>query len=172
MVQTEASEGRPTRLSRTIQLVLLVLLLASFASGFVLWRGASAGEKGDPQSLFSSEVQARENSSLMAVARAIHGALNPLLCVAFGWLWRAHMMGGWRMRANIKSGLPLAILFGGLILTGMLIYYPEVIDGTKNPKVREQLSRLHLWFGLALPAVLMGHLLGAWRWAKKVSKAN
>ncbi len=171
MAEVASAARRPTRLSATVQWVLLGLLALSFVSGLALWQAAPDATRSDPQSFFS-ETPATGKSGWLTAARLVHGAMNPLLCAMFGWLWQTHLSGGWRMRANVWSGVPLAALFAGLILTGLFLYYPELIGASHDPAARQTLIRWHVWLGLALPAVLVGHLLGAWCWAKNLQKSD
>ena len=112
MGSTSSSVQRPSQLSVYTIALLCALVVASFATGIFLWWANSR-----------AETTQDELRTWMSRARMLHGAINPILAVFYGWILSAHASYGIRMRANLKSGLSLLSLFGVLILTGAGIYY-------------------------------------------------
>ncbi len=82
----------------------------------------------------------------------LHGAAAMLILVLLGTLLPLHMKFAWRARRNVSSGLSLLALFGFLVVTGYGLYY------VGGEKLRVWTSRAHLWVGLALPLLLIGHV--------------
>ena len=87
-------------------------------------------------------------------ARVLHGAINPVLAVFYGWMLSAHVAYGVRMRANLKSGLPLLFIFGALILTGAGIYYA-------TDPMRSTFIWIHQIIGILWPVSIGIHWLSA-----------
>ena len=144
--------SRPSRLSASAHTLTLILLTASFVTGMMVWRGQvfQAAEMVTPPWLRAALV--------------IHGSLNPFLCGLFGYLACQHIRLGWKLRANLASGLLLEASFLGLILTGLGLYY------TGSDRTREWLKTIHDVLGLILPISLAFHLVLARRWVKTISK--
>ena len=144
---------RPTRLSFATHIIVLALLGLSFVSGATIWYGQNANSLADPRSA-RFDVQ---------YWRSLHGALNPFLCVLFGFLAAHHVRVGWQIKANRWSGLLMELVFAILILTGMGIYYsPEHWQDT--------LIQFHRVIGLFVPLSLAIHWIAARQWVKKVSQ--
>jgi len=140
---------RPTRLSPAGQAAISLLLLLSLVSGVMIWRGKS--------------IQAQELASpdWLHGAVVLHGALNPFLCVLFGYLLCQHIRVGWQMRANLVSGFLMEAAFAGLILTGAGLYYAG------SAEWRERLEWAHRIMGILLPLALASHWIAGLLWAKK-----
>ena len=66
------------------------------------------------------------------------------------------------MRANLWTGMPLAVVFGGLIVTGAFILYPELLFGLVDTQSENNwLKTLHDLLGWLLLVGFIGHLIGA-----------
>jgi hypothetical protein len=147
--------GRPTELTRFTVSLLILLLGLSFISGLGLWYVHEMQE----------EVSANAVQGVPTWAwfcRVLHGLLNPAICALFGFLWFAHVRGGWRMRVNRRSGGTMAGLMIALIGTGAALYYDK--------------AGSHLWFSLHLLAGLLivfalpAHWLAARKWVRETER--
>ena len=136
---------RATQLSGAVLSLLSILLVMSFITGIGLWFVHEQREK------------LLEPPGWTKLCQVAHGVVNPLICVLYGWLWYSHIVGGWKMKVNRKSGGALAGTVGGLILTGAAIYY------SNN---RHLYFSVHLFLGLILPVIIFFHVLAARRWLK------
>jgi hypothetical protein len=143
------SEGRPSRLSGNLQMMVASLLAASFVSGILVWWG---------QTLQARDLQ---TPFWLRAAVLVHGGLYPFLCGLFGYLCCHHIRTGWELKANRGTGLMMEVIFATLILSGAALLY------VGSAEWRERLVWLHRVSGLLLPLSLMGHWLGARRWVKK-----
>jgi hypothetical protein len=94
----------------------------------------------------------------------LHGSLNPFLCVLFGYLCSQHIRLGWQLRANLATGIAMEIIFGGLILSGIGLYYAGAAEW------RNLCVQTHWILGLLLAPVLGMHWVAGLHWAKKFSK--
>jgi hypothetical protein len=144
--------ARPSRLPLFTHIAVVLLLSLSFISGLVLWQG--------------QRIQARttETPVWFHASVVLHGGLNPFLCVLFGYLCCHHIRLGWELRANLVTGITMEIVFGGLILSGIGLYYAGAAES------RDLCVQTHRILGLLLAPVLGIHWLAGLRWAKKVSK--
>ena len=105
--------------------------------------------------------------------RAWHGLLSPAMAVMFGWILFQHARTGWRMRANLWTGLPLMIVFGGLIATGVLLQYPLMVMSHETWEQPGNLLReLHDLLGWLLLVGIIGHLIGAKLFRKQVESTE
>lgn len=141
--------SRSTQLSRYFLALLVAALALSFISGLGLWYVHEAREK---------LADGGELPAWTSFCQTTHGLLNPLLCVLFGGLL-AHVVGGWRMRANRKSGAALTASFALLIITGAALYYFEK---------RHLYFTIHLVAGLLLPFLVGWHWFQARRWVREL----
>ena len=139
--------NRPTQLTRSLILLLVSLLFASFITGIGLWYVHEQREA-------LAEVPRWTN-----VCRNVHGIVNPAICAAFGFLWFNHVRGGWKMRVNRKSGGSLTVMMILLIVTGVGLYYGEA---------RHVWFTLHLIPGLLLVVVLPLHWYSARKWVRSL----
>lgn len=149
MVEPLDPSTRPTRIPGLGQILILLVLGLSFVSGALVWWGQT--------------VQAQElvTPAWLRPTLLLHGSLNPVLCILFGWLLCHHIRRGWQMRANLISGFAMEAVFAGLILTGPALYYV----GTEW---RDQLILAHRVLGLLFPATLALHWISGLLWARKV----
>ena len=145
--------NRPTQLTRFTISLLLILLGLSFVSGIGLWYVHEQREK-------MAEDPAAELPKWTSVCQTTHGLLNPAISAVFGYLWFAHVRGGWRMRANRKSGGTMTGLMIVLIATGVGLYYDD--------------ARRHFWFtlhllaGLLIAFALPVHWVAARKWVRAI----
>jgi hypothetical protein len=140
---------RPTRIVLLGQLAIAALLLASFVSGVLIWRGKHL------------QVEQLQAPAWLHSVIVLHGCLNPLLAILFGYLLCHHIRLGWQMRANLLSGFFMEAAFIALILSGAGLYYAG------SEVWRERLSLTHRISGLALPAGLAWHWISGLIWARR-----
>ena len=142
---------RPSRIPGPGQVLILLLLGLSLLSGVLVWWGQT--------------VQLRDLTTpgWLRPALVLHGALNPILCILFGWLLCHHIRRGWQMRANLISGFAMELAFAGLILTGTGLYY-------LGAEWRDQLVLGHRVLGLLFPATMALHWITGRRWARRVTR--
>lgn len=145
---------RPNRLSLLAHIITLALLLLSFISGILIWRG-----------LHLQQVQTETPVWLRACV-VFHGALNPFLCALFGYFVCDHIRLGWQLRANRVTGLLMEICFAALILTGIGLYY----SGGENS--RNFFVVAHRVSGVALPVCLGAHWIAARRRVQTLASAE
>jgi len=143
---------RPSRLSPLTHVAVVLLLSFSVISGLMVWQG--------------QRIQARtlETPVWLQTALVLHGSLNPFLCVLFGYLCCQHIRVGWQLRANLVTGFAMELIFGGLILSGIGLYYAGAAES------RNLCVQTHRILGLLLAPGLGMHWVVGLRWAKKNSK--
>jgi hypothetical protein len=143
---------RPTRLAPWEHWLVAVLLGLSFVSGSLVW--------------FGQTIQERDAMAppWLHPLLVLHGVLNPFQCALFGWLAYQHIRVGWRMRANLLTGIAMEFVFAGLILTGIGLYYAG------EPEWRGRFVWTHRALGLLLPATLAVHWVAGVRWGKRNEK--
>jgi hypothetical protein len=149
--------NRPTQLTRFTIILLIGLLGLSFVTGLGLWYVHEQREK-------MAEDPAAELPDWTSLCQTTHGLLNSAISAVFGYLWFAHVRGGWRMRANRKSGGTMTALMIVLIATGVGLYYDD--------------ARRHFWFTLHLLAGLLiafatpVHWVVARKWVRSIEAAG
>jgi len=141
---------RPSRLPALTHITVVLLLSLSFISGLGVWRGEILQAR-------SLETPAWLHGSLI-----LHGCLNPLLCVLFGYLCCGHIRMGWQLKANRITGVSMEILFAALILSGAGLYYAGSVEW------RNAFVWAHRVLGLLLPLGLGAHWAAGLGWAKKI----
>ena len=121
-------------------------------SGVLIWWGQT--------------LQAREliTPDWLRPAIIVHGCLNPLLCILFGVLLRHHIRIGWALRANLISGFAVELIFAGLILSGLALYYVGA-EGA-----RDTVRLIHRVLGLLLPLSLLIHWVAGLRWGHRAAQ--
>jgi hypothetical protein len=143
---------RPSRLSPVTHLAVVLFLSLSFISGLLVWQGQRI------------QAQTMETPAWLRASVVLHGGLNPFLCVLFGYLCCQHIRIGWQLRANLVTGITMEIVFGGLILSGIGLYYAGSVES------RDLCVQTHRILGLLLAPGLGLHWIAGLRWAKKNSK--
>ncbi len=149
--------NRPTQLTRFTIVLLVVLLGLSFVSGLGLWYVHEQREK-------MAENPELELPRWTSACQTVHGLLNPAIRAVFGYLWFAHVRGGWRMKANRKSGGTMTTMMIVLIATGVGLYYDD--------------ARRHFWFtlhllaGLLIAFVLPTHWFAARKWVRNLENGG
>lgn len=98
-----------------------------------------------------------EHHPLEAWLMRLHGLLALPALLGLGALLPMHVWPAWRPRRRRTSGLVLLAACAVLALGGWALYY--VADETARP----WLSVSHWVLGLALPALVLTHILGARR---------
>jgi len=83
----------------------------------------------------------------------IHGAAAMATLVLIGVLLHGHVRFAWRARRNRVNGVLVLSALGFLTLTGYGLYYAG------DERLRAWTSWIHLGLGLALPALLVMHIL-------------
>ncbi|HEX4697641.1 MAG TPA: hypothetical protein VH254_08210 [Candidatus Udaeobacter sp.] len=92
-------------------------------------------------------------TSAKAWAMKIHGAAAMAVLVLIGMLLNAHVRFAWRAHRNRANGSIFLSAFAVLIITGYGLYYAG------GERLRAWTSWIHLVIGLALPALLLVHIL-------------
>ena len=90
----------------------------------------------------------------------LHGGLAMLTLVMVGALLPRHVLPAWGRRLNRGSG---ASMLGAMLLltvSGYLLYYAG------SPSLRDVVSVLHWVVGLALPLLLLLHMVLGGRWRR------
>lgn len=144
--------ARPSRLSTLAHTAVVLLLSLAFISGVLVWWGQTI------------QTATLETPSWLRALVVLHGGLNPFLCALFGYLCCQHIRFGWQLKANLATGLAMELVFAGLILSGVGLYYAG------SESARGALVLAHRIMGLLLPAGLAAHWWAGLRWAKKISK--
>lgn len=98
-----------------------------------------------------------EHHPLEAWLMRLHGLLALPALLGLGALLPAHVWPAWRPRRRRNSGLALLSACGLLALGGWALYY------VADEAARGWLSVSHWMLGLALPAIVLGHIIGARR---------
>lgn len=83
----------------------------------------------------------------------IHGAAAMGILVLIGMLLSAHVRFAWRARRNRTNGSVFLSAFAVLTITGYGLYYAG------GERLRAWTSWIHLAVGLALPILLLVHIL-------------
>lgn len=86
-------------------------------------------------------------------AMKIHGAASMAILVLIGMLLNGHVRFAWRARRNRTNGSIFLSAFAVLIITGYGLYYAG------GERLRAGTSWIHLAVGLALPILLVIHIL-------------
>ena len=92
-------------------------------------------------------------ASAKAWAMKIHGAAAMGILVLIGMLLSAHVRFAWRARRNRANGSVFLSAFAVLTITGYGLYYAG------GERLRAWTSWIHLAVGLALPILLLVHIL-------------
>lgn len=143
---------RPNRLTPAVHAATLGLLVLSFVSGVLIWRG-----------LHLQEARSETPGWLRACV-ILHGVLNPFLCALFGYFLCDHIRVGWRLGANRITGFLMEACFGALILTGIGLYY------SGGETFRNVCVTAHRVLGVALPVCLAAHWVAGKRWARGIER--
>ncbi len=98
-----------------------------------------------------------EHHPLEAWLMRLHGLLALPALLGLGALLPAHVWPAWRLTRWRTSGLALLIACGVLALGGWALYY------VAGEAARSWLSISHWALGLALPGLVLGHIIGARR---------
>ena len=146
--------NRPTQLTSFTVTLLVILLGLSFITGIGLWYVHEQREK-----FANKEIQSLPKWT--SVCQVSHGLLNPAITAMFGYIWFAHVRGGWRMGVNRRSGGTLSGIMIVLIATGAGLYYGGG---------RHFWFTLHLLAGLLLVFVLPVHWLAAGKWVRTMDR--
>jgi len=102
----------------------------------------------------AGEMWSRMSASLLM----LHGAGAMVMLVLFGGLIPFHVRVGWRRNRNRMTGSLMLGANAALIVTAFGLYYAGA------EPVREWASDVHIAVGLALPALLVWHVVrGRWR---------
>jgi len=92
-------------------------------------------------------------TSAKAWAMKIHGAAAMAVLVLIGMLLTAHVRFAWRARRNRANGSVFLSAFAVLTITGYGLYYAG------GERLRAWTSWIHLTVGLALPVLLLIHIV-------------
>jgi hypothetical protein len=132
----------PVRLKRLQRYFLYTVLAVVFLSG-VAWAywNYLVGSAGD------SEMSAK------VWAMKLHGGAAMAVLVLIGMLLNEHVRLAWRAGRNRANGSVFLSAFGVLTITGYGLYYAG------GERLRAWTSWIHLAIGLALPILLLIHIL-------------
>ena len=144
--------ARPNRLPLVGWLLIVLLLAVSFFSGVSVW----AGQVIQAEDMFAP--------AWLHPALVLHGCLFPVQCIIFGILLAHHIRVGWQLRANLISGFAMELVFAGLILSGVGLYYVGAEEW------RERLVWAHRILGLLLPITLAAHVVLGIRWGRQAER--
>jgi len=131
------------RLNPSFLGVIYALFTTLFASG-AAWLVADALKDGD-----GGEVWQAVSANLLM----IHGGASMATLVVLGALFPLHMRLGWRANRNRVSGSLMVTITGLLIVTAFGLYY------SGSDVLRASTSYLHIGVGLALPILVVVHVL-------------
>jgi cytochrome bd-type quinol oxidase subunit 2 len=92
-------------------------------------------------------------ASAKSLAMRIHGAAAMAILVLIGMLLNGHVRFAWRARRNRANGSIFLSAFAVLTITGYGLYYAG------GERLRASTSWIHLAVGLALPILLLIHIL-------------
>jgi hypothetical protein len=82
----------------------------------------------------------------------LHGGGAMITLMMLGALVPMHMRYGWRCGKNLVTGITLSSVNAALIMTAFGLYY------LGSETVRPWMSDVHIAMGLAIPALLVGHI--------------
>ena len=83
----------------------------------------------------------------------LHGGAAMVTLMLLGALGPMHVQRAWRARTNRTTGIASITLYGLLIATAFGLYY------LGSEAVRPWISYVHIAFGLAVPAVIVAHVM-------------
>jgi hypothetical protein len=130
---------RPSRLPLSVHIIIVFLLGLSFVTGAIVWRGQAI------------QANTMETPTWLHGFLVLHGTLNPFLCAVFGYLCCEHIRLGWKLKANLATGITMEFIFVGLIVSGIGLYYAG------EPAFRDVLTLAHRVLGVLMPAGLGVH---------------
>jgi hypothetical protein len=91
-------------------------------------------------------------NSTLSLAMKLHGAAAMVFLIVIGTLLPRHIVLGWKRGEHRGSGGFLVSVCGVLIVTGWGLYY------SGNEALRNLISSLHGYLGLALPIIVWFHV--------------
>jgi hypothetical protein len=133
---------RLTQMHRRI-VVWTSLLLA--ASG-IAWMAAHYSVE------FAPDLDGSDVRSWLHLLLKAHGVLGYVGAIVAGSLLGRHVPAALSRRPWRMSGIVLLFLFGGLVATGLMLYY------VGDEEIRNTASLLHQMFGLIAAAVAASHI--------------
>ena len=133
------------KLGRRTRIALYSTTALLWTSGAAIWWLATAA------------AESAEPSPWTPRLLALHGGVALLFLLVLGSLLSGHVRRGWRLRRNRPTGV-ITLTAGGLLtLTGWALYYAG------GERLRALSRSLHDTIGLALPLLLLVHLLAGRR---------
>ena len=93
-------------------------------------------------------------------ALRVHGAAAMLFLIVLGSLIRTHIMHGWNLQRNRRTGVVMITTVTVLTVTGYALYYAG------GEATRPLFSTLHWVLGLGCPALLFWHIWAGRRSAR------
>jgi hypothetical protein len=131
------------RIKPAFRLALYTAFAILFATG-AIWLAADQLKDGP-----DGEMWQRTCASLLM----LHGGASMATLMLLGALVPAHMHRAWRAKLNRGTGVASVALYGLLIVSAFGLYY------LGSEELRPWLSNFHLVLGLAVPVVILGHVL-------------
>jgi hypothetical protein len=145
MQQPTAKELTAMHLKSAFRLALYGVFALLFTSG-AFWLLAD-------QMKNSADADSEMWQQAAAFVLSLHGGAAMVTLMLLGALGPMHVQRAWRAKTNRGTGIASIALFGLLILTAFGLYY------LGSEAVRPWISYVHIAFGLAVPAVVAGHVM-------------
>lgn len=130
------------QLSRRLRITFYAVFGALFLTGVGWW-----GLK------LAADAHSEDPGTLQPWLLKGHGAAAMLSLFVLGILYPLHITRGWRAHRNRSTGAGLVAVSVLLILSGYLLYY------SGGETTRTTASRVHTYVGLALPLIVVVHIL-------------
>lgn len=115
---------------------------------------------------YFADASAGPEAAAKSLAMKVHGAAAMAILVLIGMLLTSHVQRAWRARRNRLNGSILLGVFAVLTLTGYGLYYAG------GETLRSCASWIHLAVGLALPVLLLVHVLVGKKTRTTARRAN
>ena len=133
------------RLRNAFRLGLYGVFSILFVSG-ALWIYAD-------QMKINPEMDTEMWQQAAALLLSLHGGTAMVTLLLLGALGPAHVQRAWRAKKNRTTGITSIAMYGLLILTAFGLYY------VGSEALRPWISTIHIAFGLAVPAVVVAHVM-------------
>jgi|GraSoiStandDraft_40_1057318.scaffolds.fasta_scaffold115100_2 cation transport ATPase len=133
------------RLKNAFRLALYGIFSLLFASG-ALWIYAD-------QMKSNAETDTDMWQQAAAFLLSLHGGAAMVTLLLLGALCPMHVQRAWRAKKNRTTGIASIAMYGLLVSTAFGLYY------VGSEALRPWISTIHIAFGLAVPAVVVTHVM-------------